>query len=270
MTPRAFWQQPPWVAKFDRDGQPIPAAKHRLGLRPIAREHWFRDDPGLRANKQARLTQDYGDVVATAPVLQPNLRDWDLPGARATGFADEVANRFAGLSEDVCILDCRADFTLIAASLCAPSYWSLHDKLGKPLLAIHEPVDGMNARLGQRIREFLMRLPVGQPFYRNNWFVHGDDTYFHSRGEMPKTLGDDPACWHFRTEHQVLYKPEPDYLLFTIAVEFAPVAELAAHPVAASALIAALEMMNEDEVRHAGGLAKHQRLHQYATFAEQR
>ncbi len=263
----SFWQLPPWQERRS-DGGLVPVTrKQRLGLRPIPRDHWFLPDADLLAHKRAQLIDRYDEVVAMTPdLVLPPLDAWALPVPVSGDVAwHPFVNHFAGVAEDVCLLDARHGFRLVAACLCAPSYWRLEDKLGQPLRTVHEPVEGMNARIGTRVERFLAEMPVGQPFCRRNWFVHGAPLLYHPAPETAAELGEDPAGWWFRSERQVLYKPDAAHVLFTLSISHAPVAGLAGRSGARNAFVAALAGMDQDEIAHFGGVAKYARLQEYVT-----
>ncbi len=58
---------------------------------------------------------------------------------------------------------------LVAGCVCFPSSWSLEEKIGKPIEAIHEIVPALNATIGTQIRTFLERIKPGISWTRNNW-----------------------------------------------------------------------------------------------------
>lgn len=249
---REFWQDPPW-----EDG----VRKYRLGLRPITHAQWLRHDPDLLANKARQLEQRYADVVAQSEdFAAPDISAWRLPWQPQGNYPHWIAELGAGLAEDVCVLDLVAGQRLVAGCLAAPSYWSLRDKLGKPIWQIHAPVEGMNERIGANIEKFLANIPDQTPFYRHNWFVHDERAYFPVR---TSTVRGSVADWQIRSEQQVLYRPDERYLVFTIGVVFAPLNELANHPQHQAGLLKTLQRMDADEISHFGGVEKHQRLTEY-------
>ncbi len=267
-----LWQHPPWQGV---------TGKHRLGLRPLGDAPWLIEDPRLQKNKRTMLDERYGDVVALAANVQQPHWDWpqlDDPSAHRIRWpklqaadAGDAVQRFphaiaaiaSEIAEDVCLLDLDLDQALIAACVCAPSYWSLHQKIGRTLAELHADVDGLNAQSGGRIRQFLQRLPIAQPFVRSNWFVHGDAEYFHPEAETPEQLGKDPASWWVRSERQVLFKPQARYVVFTILVRTAPLAQVHQHEHARRAWLDNLATLSTDEVHYFGGQQKYDRLTGY-------
>ena len=247
-----FWANPPWEEGIK---------KHRLGLRLIYVDDWLKSDVELLANKCHLLKTRYHDVVRQDPQLQSlDYSSWGLPWSIEGDHPDWIANLGAGIAEDICLLDLADQQRLIAGCVVAPSYWSLEAKLGLPMWQIHQPVEGMNAKIGDNVRKFLANIPLQSPFYRYNWFVHDEGSYFP---KGPATFDVAASNWVIRSEQQVLYRPSESHLLLTIRVLFAQLKDAGLHPHALPGLRASLELMDEDEINHFGGVAKHRRLVEY-------
>lgn len=153
----------------------------------------------------------------------------------------------AGLlvQEDLCLIEPGpAGHRLTAALLCFPSSWSLSEKIGKPLLAVHEPVPGYADDLSDRVERLFSRLPHGQILWRMNWSLdHGE--------ELHRPVPDKPTGWlrcvnelldvvFIRVERQTIRRlPQTGFILFTIKVHLDPLSALSTHP---------------DRARLAGGL----------------
>ncbi len=247
-----IWNDPPWG-----DG----VAKYRLGLRPIPTSAWIKSDRPLLENKKHQLHIRYDKIVGEAAGFSaPDTSAWGLPWQAMDGYPHWIARLGAGIAEDVCLLDLAANHRLVAGCLAAPSYWSLKDKLGHPMHEVHEPVEGMNELIGDNIARFMSNIPIQEPFYRSNWFTHDNCDYFPEQSSHPQRP---VAEWFIRSEQQVLFRPEPRYLLFTIRVVFAPLVEIVEHRSTIPGLIRALARMSEDEVAHFGGVEKHRHLSDY-------
>ncbi len=249
-----FWDILPWQA----------GPKHRLMLRPIEMTEWLADDAGLLRNKSDQLKNAYGAVVAQVPSFEPPQAA-DLPWQSETDeFPHWVANFAAHRAEDICLVDVTDEQRFVAGCVAAPSYWSLHEKIGNPLFTVHDPVEGMNAKIGAQVDHFFQNMPVGQPFRRVNWLVHGTDRLFSAESE--NHLGDDVSKWWFRSEQQVLFRMNTRHVLFTIRVVQAPVTDLAGRHEAAQTLCDALRSMDADEISHFGGRIKYDALTSYVTL----
>ncbi|QQA44289.1 heme-dependent oxidative N-demethylase family protein [Pelagovum pacificum] len=122
------------------------------------------------------------------------------------------------LSEDLCLLDKRGEeHVLIAASLCFPAGWTLAQKIGRPLMRIHQPVPPYDDDIGRRVQRFFDGVRPGQPLWRAN--LHGysrPDLYLPLREDEPKAkISATPAYW--RSERQtVLRLPRTGAVLFAI------------------------------------------------------
>ncbi|MHA7879795.1 MAG: heme-dependent oxidative N-demethylase family protein [Saccharospirillum sp.] len=159
------------------------------------------------------------------------------------------------VQEDLCLLqEVEGDYRLTAASLCAPSYWRLLDKIGQPLDAIHRPVPGFAETLGAKVNRFFQFIKVERPVWRANWSVVTSDRLYQP-GDEESIIIDDPAgieqqCW-LRTERQTLRRlPGTGAVLFTIKVSLKPLAELRKTPAVLSSLARAVAQLSEAERRY--------------------
>ena len=60
------------------------------------------------------------------------------------------------VADDYCLLEEDGeDYKLVAASICAPTWWTLAEKMGKPLVGIHASIAGLEEKIGRMIRHFL-------------------------------------------------------------------------------------------------------------------
>ena len=236
--------------------------KQRLGLRPVAVHEWLQLDEALLEHKRSVLRRAYAQAVAEVPEFKPpDVSALSL--TMADSYPHWIANLASQIAEDVCVLDVRDRQRLVAGCVTAPSYWSLLDKMGQPLREVHQPVQGLNRKLGASIERFIARMPEGQPFRRDNWFVHGGQALMRTRGETAAELGENPARWFVRSEQQGLYKPDGRHLLFTIRVVQVPLQDIFSYSEARNDLLQTLAAMDADEVEHFGGVAKHALLTDY-------
>ncbi len=250
-----FWQSPPWLGG---------GAKHQLGLSPVdaALTVTAIDEP-MRVHKSALLDTRYADVVVNELARDATIEGLDAvcwpPQQRLdAAYPDFIANFAMRVKEDLCLIDIAKGQSLVAACVCAPSYWSLLRKAGRPLFEIHQPVQGLNAKLGRRIAHVMESLPAGRAFRRRNWFCHGDAEWFHvdEERELEMPVED----WVMRSEVQTLYRVNRRFVLFTIDIVCEPLAHIVEFPRARTALVNALGAMDAQEIEHFGGQAKHARL----------
>ena len=124
------------------------------------------------------------------------------------------------ITEDLCVLEKRGDeHVLTAGLLCFPSSWSLAEKFGRPLVAIHEPVSSYTDDVGRRVQRLFDAVQPGMPLWRANALRYSDPTLFQPRrstqrrdhAEAEKTGG------YIRSERQcILRLPETGAVVFSI------------------------------------------------------
>lgn len=184
--------------------------------------------------QHAHIYQRNGDTL-TAPGLQLAL-DGTEPLWQASLW----------VQEDLCLLQPRdSSYHLTAASLCAPSYWRLEEKIGRSLAQIHGPVPGYEQALEEQVSRFFRFIKPQQPVWRANWSVVADDALLQRGNE-----GDSPGVkgLFLRVERQTLRRlPETDAVVFTIRVYLHPLSDIRTVPGAVRALETALEGLRPDE-----------------------
>ena len=93
----------------------------------------------------------------------------------------DIAGRL--VQEDMCILqEVDGELRLTAGVLCFPNRWRLADKLGRPMMAIHEPVPSYAERLGKPVDRFIGMLAPDRPVWRLNWSLTNDPALFQPIG----------------------------------------------------------------------------------------
>lgn len=251
----------PWHESYSAGGQAVPGAL-RMGLRPISETEWLPPDADTRARAVARaalLERDPDAHLACPPEAHEAALELLrlLPGAEPDATECDAPLHAAArrVPDDLCLLSPEDPPRLRAAVLTAASSWRLRDKLGLDVTAIHDPVPELNARLGERMNDFLLRLPTDRIFERSNWFLYDDGAWDRSEGDalarIPPALGADPAVaehlW-LRMERQTLRRlPETRWLVFTIRIHRHPVTDLADHPPLAAHLRAAMASLDAVE-----------------------
>ena len=204
------------------------------GLKPIDPARWLLPDSEAEAwlpektvlmrTHRAQVFADTGvpDAVAETAtavlaVTGPGSCTWDSP-------LEDAASR---VSDDLCILlpDARGEWMLRAASLVAPTFWSLAEKIGQPLAGLHGTVPDANPDLVSRIARMFDALRPGTVLERFNWTVQASRARFTPRSAplkaMARTTPDEAALdlLYFRVERQTISKlPGTGAVLFTIRV----------------------------------------------------
>lgn len=253
-----------------------------MGLHRLDLDNWLIPDDQLAyqvALKQA-LWKEKGDAVFSA---LPESADAQLEVARAIGrhlprrYPELYAHRPEGLyckgtnrthywqdplqalltaswciQEDLCILQPIGEaYVLTAASLCAPSYWRLLDKIGRPLDEVHNPVPGYEAGLSRKVNRFFERIRLERPVWRGNWSVVQGDRLYQPGDTVPEPIIDPaeiPKRCFIRTERQTLRRmPQTGAVLFTIRVVIESMQQYADRPRVLSDLLAALKELNDAE-----------------------
>ena len=120
------------------------------------------------------------------------------------------------VQEDLCIMEKRGDeHVLTAAVLCFPASWRLADKIGRPLLAIHDPVPGYDA-IAPRVQRLFDGVQPGRPLWRFNAHGYGDPALFHPLRESVDEAAR-ARLPYLRSERQcVLRLPETRACVFSI------------------------------------------------------
>lgn len=201
-------------------------ASHLLTLLAARFPAWFQAMPGGLHN---RLTGATLDPDAMAPL--------DLVGRL--------------VAEDFCLIQPgAAGPVLVAAVLCFPARWVLAEKLGKPLLDVHERVPGYAEKLGAPVDRFMARLRPGRVAMRLNWSVIDDPALFQISGKFRD--GPDAAITadnaleklFLRVERQTfLPLPASATVAFGIRTHVYPLARVAAVSGEAARLAAAVRAL---------------------------
>ncbi len=179
---------------------------------------------------------------------------WDLAAPPCDPL--ELASRL--VQEDLCIIQHdEAGPVFTAAVLCFPSRWRLHEKLGKPLAAVHGPVPLYAERLATPVDRFMAKVRPGHIASRLNWSVLDDPAMYQPTGKWreqrdaaitPDNAGD---RLHLRVERQTLRRlPESGAILFGIRVHSYPLRRAITTQDAASRLAEAVRALPEATVHY--------------------
>ena len=168
----------------------------------------------------------------------------------------ELAGRL--VQEDLCIIQNADDgprFT--AAILCFPSRWRLHEKLGKPLIAVHGPVPHYAERLATPVDRFMAKVKPGHIASRLNWSVLDDPAMYQPTGKWreatnsaitPDNAGE---TLYLRVERQTLRRlPQSEAILFGIRVHSYPLGRAITKPEHAARLAEAVRALPEATIHY--------------------
>jgi hypothetical protein len=255
---------------------PYEPGPHRmaLGLTTITEPDWLERDarmPAQIAERRRLLAGRRADVLADTPgaeaacgelraMLAAHLAcyvpGWMAPPRKAA--AHPLAEIGSWAAEDFCLIRPGATGpVLIAAILCFPSRWRLSEKIGRPLMAIHQPVPAYAEALGRPVDRFMGALKPGRLAVRYNWSVHEDPTLYqptgHGRGAVDPsiTAGNAGETLWLRVERQTFrVLPESGVVVFGIGTHVTPLADVAAVPGEAARLAAAVRGVPEAMERY--------------------
>lgn len=220
-----------------------PRLSRLPGIQPLDPDDWLRVDDayaGQMAEREQLLASRPGDVVALLPegraaaeelyhtVMEqlPGLGFREAPGGwiRPDGqrvHCDpsapmETLGRL--VQEDLCLLEegTDGDHRLTGAVLCFPASWTLSEKIGRGLPAIHRPVAGYEGQLAKRVQRLFEAIRPEQPLWRANVLAYADPTLFHPRREG-ESRQKDHVGGYIRSERQCLLRlPKTRAVVFSI------------------------------------------------------
>ena len=257
-----------------------PRQRRKPGLAPLDPEAWIETDERYAEQMayRERLIADRRDVVfaetngsAAAQdelfaMLLANLSarsDFEVGDAvrRPDGEIVEMGNEPSALNagrlvqEDFCILERGPEeYLLTAAILCFPSRWSLAEKIGRPLTAIHGPVPDYTDDLAKRVNRVFEGVKVGLPLWRANWTIHDHAEPHQPSGDWRWEEGGDTLV--IRVERQTFVRlPETQAVVFGIRTFIDPLEAVTRDQ--AAALLELCSAHDVDEIDYRGGEALH-------------
>jgi hypothetical protein len=253
-----------WLDEVDLspESSPLTMGTRALGDRPWLliddrRDHELALKAQLCADRHAEVfaggpeSQDAGQTVVEL-IEASGLTVMDDPDLHALDRAGR------SVQEDLCLMHRRPDgWRLEAASLCFPSRWRLSTKIGRHVTEVHGPVEGYRARLAGRVDSLFDRL-TERPVWRRNWFGHPAGPLFHperpAAGDPIVAATAAATALVVRSERQTLrLLPSVEHwILFTIRVQQATLADFVAAPGRGAAFRAYLRLAPTDVLTHRG------------------
>jgi hypothetical protein len=235
-----------------------PALWRLPGVKPILLEDWLVRDEVFAAQMQLRdklIAERPGDVHALLDQGRPaalecldlvlghlaNDTSYTISAnrlIRPDGIEVEI-DRDAPLltlgrlvQSDFCIMEEGSDgHVLNAAILCFPGSWTLAEKIGKPLFAIHTPVREYDENVGARVQRLFDAIQPGKLLMRANAIRHEDPSLYHPRRESDpvSVRRGGPDGKYIRSERQVLRRlPATGAVVFSIHTTVIPIDRLSA------------------------------------------
>jgi hypothetical protein len=222
----------------------MAAARNLPGIQPLNQKDWLTVDTAYAAQmaERARLMAHRRDaVLACRPEAETPARelldevlvllkarsDFDVHRTyviRPDGVdvpldrPDPLETLAHLITEDLCLLQKKnGAHELTAAVLCFPASWTLAEKIGKPLIGVHDPVPDYDTGLAQRVQRLFDGVKPGQPIWRANLLRYEDPALFQPRPESDlRNMASKQARFE-RSERQVLWRlPNSRAVVFTI------------------------------------------------------
>ena len=240
----------------------------RIGLAPIDEAAWFEGpysaadgDPAVRkaatyaASPALCWGETEGSLAGQTEVLEMMERHFGTAAAPRDFTAPPLRRAASLVDDDLCLMERREDgWTLTAASLCAPSFFSAEEAVGESLAQLHGPVAGFGERLLPRVARIFDALAPDSIVERRNWSVVASGELFLPdstpvRARQPLIAPEDADReLYLRMERQTLRRlPQTGGLLFTIRIWRHPLEDLRAHPDRLAAFADAWERVMRDE-----------------------
>ncbi|MDE0589914.1 DUF3445 domain-containing protein [Halocynthiibacter sp. C4] len=122
------------------------------------------------------------------------------------------------VQEDFCILQEQGGaYLLTGAVLCFPASWTLAEKLGRPLLGIHDPVDSYTPDLAKRVQRLFDAIRPERGMWRANALFYDTPELFHPRAEADPRVPLSKEPPFLRSERQSLLRlPDSGAVVFSI------------------------------------------------------
>lgn len=212
------------------------------------------DVSGQLREKQRLFEQRRADVLLSLPGSQQACADV-LEAVRAAGVplpATETAHPLElvgrAVPEDICVHLPGPDgrLILVAGCVCFPNKWLLADKIGRPVVEIHQPVPGYEPQLGVPVDRLMERLTADRLLVRANWGITDGGDLFAPEPRRARTPepADLPDRFWLRIERQTVRRlASTGAVVFTIRTLHAPLAVLRTDQEAAALLAEAIRQL---------------------------
>lgn len=241
--------------------------RHRVGVRPLDLADWLPADAEttptiamkreLLATRREEVVASYPGGDAAAEEAARLVAEWVGVALAASGV-DALVEAALLVADDLTVLapNEQGELVFVAGVVCSPSRWRLAEKMGQPMLAVHEPVSRYAEHIGAAVDATLSRLSAERPLWRSNWTLEDHPALFQP--EAPSApLVDDPSMLWIRMERETLRRlPDTGGVLFTIRGYQQPLPEyVAGRPERAATLVALIERLPDDLARYKSVLA---------------
>lgn len=230
-----------------------PETARLPGVQPLDLADWLRMDEAFAAQMAARdrlIETQRSNVYAMTDVAQEAAAELlalvlDHLGPGYT-WAGDTVTRPDGMTidltaddplitagrlvqEDLCLMQHGAggEHVLTAAILCFPASWTLSEKMGRPLTAIHGPVDSYTPNMATRVQRLFDAIRPDRPLVRQNALLYADPALYQPRREAAPRDDHARPTPYLRSERQCLIRlPQTRAVAFTIHTYLVPTAAL--------------------------------------------
>ena len=204
---------------FAPDLNPIPVSEWLSPDREA--ETWLRDKNLILKMMRANVVGGDLNGAAAEELLALMVKELGaVPDQSMPTALEEAASL---VSDDLCLLSSARphDWRLVAGVLCAPTFWTLPERIGLDLAALHGPVPGGDPALAARIGRVFSGLEPDTVLERFNWTVQASDKRYTP--DRPLVSGKAETDLHLRVERQTLRKlPQTNTVVFSIRVSVDP------------------------------------------------
>ena len=164
------------------------------------------------------------------------------------------------VQEDLTVVsgDASNGHPLIAGFVTFPSGWCIGDKIGNPMLEIHDPVPEYDTVLHPPTEKLMGRIKVDRPVWRMNWGIRASDQLdqspkhtAHLNGLRDRVNPENAGQCYLRVERQTLARlPQSGHILFAIHTHQCKLDQLA--PKQKQTLLGVLASAPEATLRYKG------------------
>ena len=123
------------------------------------------------------------------------------------------------VQQDLCLMqeDGQGEHLLSAGVLCFPAGWVLAEKLGRPMMRIHQPVAKYTEEVGRRVQRLLDAVRPETPLWRANAHLSRAPLFNPLPEDAPKDTTDQGEMPFVRSERQCLLRlPKSQAVVFSI------------------------------------------------------
>lgn len=194
----------------------------KMGLVKLSEEDWLQPQVDLKSRRAGFAAHPDG-IASTAEAESAGC---EL--ARILGIEGGLAEAALTHHEDMCLLTRSPDeqqYRLAGAAVAWPSDWGPKEKIGLPLRALHQPIQGYEEQLATPVDAFMEKLKPGAIYGRANWFIAHTPQMHWIQGESAAqdfadvTAQNAGETLFVRSERQTLRRlPETGAILFTIGI----------------------------------------------------